>query len=336
MGQVIGREAGCAQPRLGRVTKDAEGAADVEREHAAHLARVDPLLPVPAPLEFDDTAPALVARVDGGAGLARATFTEHDPRGEQALWNGIRQHRLEVRLAGTDREAALDAVLAQWLSRLVPASTPGDWESVAQVTVPARDPVYGNALVRHGFAPLVATQVRRRGAAGLQHERPSLGVDIRTADASDLDALAGLAVALHEVDTHYGVVMSRPGQREVLAAGLREQLRAAPGFTWIAERAGRPVGFAQVQPPEQAAWMSEATAAGAAAAYFASLYVGDDLRGTGLGASLAAVAHEHLDAERVPVTTLHHVLPNPQSTPFWARTGYRPLWVTWQRRPVTA
>jgi len=311
---------------------------DLEREHAARLADVDPLLPAPPPLAEPDDGEGeheeFGASVDGGAAIARATFLEHDPDGEQALWNGIRQHRLDVRLAGAHREAALDAVLTQWLERIVARSAPGDWESVAQLTVPARDPVYGNVLVAHGFAPLVATQVRRRGAFGLQHERPSLGVDIRTADLSDVEALAGLAVALHEVDTHYGVIMARRGERELLAAGIREQLEAAPGFTWIAERAGQPVGFAQVQPPVQAAWMANATVAGAEAAYFASLYVGDGLRGTGLGATLAALAHEHLDADGVPLTTLHQVMPNPQSTPFWARTGYRPLWITWQRRPV--
>ncbi|QYC38764.1 hypothetical protein Nocox_05685 [Nonomuraea coxensis DSM 45129] len=28
---------------------------------------------------------------------------------------------------------------------------------------------------------------------------------------------------------------------------------------------------------------------------------------------------------------LHHALPNPLSTPFWSRRGYRPLYTQWVR-----
>ncbi|MGI5283880.1 hypothetical protein ACQEVF_11160 [Nonomuraea polychroma] len=46
---------------------------------------------------------------------------------------------------------------------------------------------------------------------------------------------------------------------------------------------------------------------------------------------LTEVAHGHAAALGVTTMTLHHALPNPLSTPFWLRRGYRPLFTQWVR-----
>jgi hypothetical protein len=34
------------------------------------------------------------------------------------------------------------------------------------------------------------------------------------------------------------------------------------------------------------------------------------------------------------LTLLHYAQVDPLSAPFWHRTGYRPLWTTWEARPA--
>jgi GNAT superfamily N-acetyltransferase len=65
------------------------------------------------------------------------------------------------------------------------------------------------------------------------------------------------------------------------------------------------------------------------------MYVDPGARSAGIGSMLHAVADRMLVEAGAEFTLLHHELVNPRSTPFWCRQGYRPLWTTWFRRPVS-
>jgi hypothetical protein len=70
-------------------------------------------------------------------------------------------------------------------------------------------------------------------------------------------------------------------------------------------------------------------------AYLYLMGVAASERGGGIGAALAERAHREIDAAGVAATLLHHALPSPLSTPFWAIQGYRPLWTGWEARPAS-
>lgn len=304
---------------------------DVERLHAENLTTIDPLLGLPEPL-----APVggdVLLRAESGGSVALGLARHHRTTAEKpdALWGALSRHSLDIRLAGPERAEALEALLTRWLAEAASGEDGDDWESSATVTVPSRDHVYARALLRHGFGPNGSTAVRRRGAAGPALEGTAEG--IRHATAADLDAIADLDLQLMRHDGQFGGVGEREGARGVLRAGLAQRFQAAPDWTWVLEREGRVVGFAHVLPPTPGE-AGGTTAFGAESAYIVSVFIDPSVRGSQLGARLATTVHEALDAAGVPVTTLSHAVPNPQSTPFWARMGYRPLWTTWQRRPV--
>lgn len=305
---------------------------EVTARHAELLASLDPLLPAMAPLEAADGEVLLAVQVGDSAAIGLTRTERLEPDAELALWSPLRRNVLTTRLAGPDRCAALDALLARWNVLLQERAEGGDRDSAALVTVPSRDVEPVRALVLHGFAPLIVVAGRR---GGTRVGRPSGPAEVRVASEDDLDALARLATELHLGDTRFGLVTERPGATAVLRAGLAEQLRQAPGWTWVSVSDGAVTGFAQVQPPDQAGWVAPMVAS-SSAGYFGYLFVAPGGRGAGVGAALVAAAHRRLDEAGVDVTVLHHALPSPLSTPFWAQQGYWPLWTTWQRRPAVA
>ena len=335
---------------------------EVTARHAAVLAGLDPLLAAPGALVADDDVRTLTVRVGGSVGVGQARFSEAAPDAEAALWGPLRSHRLMAHLAGPDRGAALAALLDEWEPVLGELAEPGDLDCGASMTVPSRDTDTALPLLRKGFAPLTVIAARLRptvpgtmvpGQTGPGPTTPdptspgptepdSTGLDpdgslgrVRVATAEDLDVMVELAVELQHVDAAFGMVTERPASPSILRAGIDAQLRRAPDLTWVGlDDDGRVAGFAQVQPPAENGWLAAAVA-GPPPAYFGYLYVRPDRRGAGLGAALVDAAHRAIDADpTAAVTVLHHALPSPYSTPFWARHGYRPLWTAYQRRPA--
>ena len=292
--------------------------------HNADLGALDPVVGRASELRSDGER--LVGRAGDSVAVGLSREANPDPDGPMALWVPLNLTEMSVVLAGPERGAALSDLLDQWVETL-PAPTP-DWQTAAMITVPSRDPVYPNPLIAHGFAPVDVVAVRR-GRVSSPAPRPA---GVRPATVDDLAALTGMAVALQVLESAHGMATPRASAARLMESSLRRNLDETPGWLWIAESAGEPVGFVQVSPPPGASWMAWATAAGPDAAYLDSMYVRPGGRGEGVGAALAAAAHQALDAVGVPLTALHHSPINPWSGPFWNRNGYRPLWTTWQRR----
>ena len=306
---------------------------EVTSAHHERLRHVDQLLPVPAipqPAEGD----ALIGvESDDSVALGVARCKVFDGDSPAATWGALRRHSLTVRLAGPAPEATFDALLAAWDEHLDRVATPGDPETAALVNWPSHDTKPVPALLRHGFAPLVVLAARRSGRSG--PTRPGTGVRIRPARGSDVEVLADLNLAVVEYDTRFGVVTARPATRDGLLAEYTTILARdaeSPGV-WLAERAGEPVGMVAIDLPPHADRLAGMVTT-APVGYIGCLFVREDERGGGVGGALVAQAHGALEAAGVPVTLLHHAVPNPTSTPFWYSQGYRPLWTTWQRRPA--
>jgi GNAT superfamily N-acetyltransferase len=292
---------------------------DVERQHAARLALLDPLLPADPPLSGD-----LLATV--GA-LGSAVTTELDPDSLDATWSALRLHALTVRLAGAD----LGPLLDRWEEHLARVATPGDADSAARIVWPSRDTAAVLSLVHHGFAPLVVTAVRRAGVGSPAPAAPD--VTIRHATKVDLVACVALNVEVIRYDSQFGALTERPSTEAGLRQHTSDLLDREQPCVWLAELAGRPVGIVTVDLPPHSDWMAGRTSA-SPVAYLGLGGVRADLRGGGIGSALVAHVHRELDESGIAATLLHYALPNPRSAPFWSVQGYRPLWTSWYRRPA--
>lgn len=298
---------------------------DAAALHAAQAARwraVDPLLPPPPPPE-----PGPLSVTDG-AGWTRTTTL--DPASRSATWTALRQHNLTALVAGPDPAVAMAALLDRWDHELRAATVPDDDDSAAEVIWPSRDTSPVLALLRRGFAPVVATAARRTGGAAAN---AVAGVTIRAMRASDVEAGAELVMHIVRYDAQFGSVTERSSSLDRLAEGLARLVGRDPASAWVAVRHGRPVGLCTVETPADTGWVGDRCATGPVGCV-AELVVAPDERGGGIGAALHAHADAALQAVGTAVTLLQHAVPNPLSTPFWYRQGYRPLWTQWQRRPA--
>jgi GNAT superfamily N-acetyltransferase len=298
------------------------GRVDVGELHAAQAARwraADPLLPVPEPPAPD---PVLVP-----CGAGWTTRHDVDPDAMSASWTGLRNHGLSALVAGPDPAAALGALLDRWEPRLGP---PDDDDSTAEVVWPSRDTTPLLALARHGFAPAVVLAAGRTGRAPAG---PVPGLLVRPAEASDVDLVARFGLEIVRYDGQFGALGERPSTLPRLVEGYTAALTRPLPTIWLAELDGRAAGMCSVDPPGHAD-EARALCSAEAVGYLGSMYVDPRVRGTGIGSALHAVADAALAAAGAEVTLLHHTVPNPRSTPFWYRLGYRPLWTHWQRRPA--
>ncbi|PXY32144.1 GNAT family N-acetyltransferase [Prauserella muralis] len=305
---------------------------DIDTEHAKRLSGADPLLPPPSPL--DGTA---AAGTDGTV-LSTPQATGHATRSEvgaasaAALWRPLTEYRLDVRLAGDDPGEALEPLLARWEKLLAGSATRGDWDTAAVVVRPSRDTAGGDALLRHGFAPMRVLAVRPADRLG--SGPPAVpGVRIRRAEPRDAGTVVRLQLELRRYDAQFGMVTPRPEEERAVAAETRELLAVPSPALWIAELYGRPLGYVHLQLPPASDWIAGHVAA-RRVGYLASQAVAEEARGSGVGSALIAHVHQLVDEEGVEAVLLHHALANPRSTPFWYAQGYRPLWTYWYRRPA--
>ncbi|MGR6923789.1 GNAT family N-acetyltransferase [[Actinomadura] parvosata] len=290
---------------------------DPIKEHATRVYAADPLLAGQDELTARRGEDLL--EVAGGIGLA--AVERLNPGTLQACWSPLVVHRLRARVAGPDPEAALGALLDQWL-----AMPRGDEpEQALSVVWPSRDTAPVRALAVRGFAPITSLAVRRLRPG----PAPDSGLAIRPARADDVEALSPMYERLVAYDAQFGWVKVRAATGRCLRESLESEMLPLD-WCWLAEVDGAVAGFVIVQPPSRSTWISHVVNE-EPAAYLGTMYVEPAARGRGVGAALADVAHQEAAAQGAPAMLLHHALPNPLSTPFWARRGYRPLMTQWIR-----
>lgn len=290
---------------------------DLIKDHAARVRAVDPL--IAGQDELHGKGEWLEVR--DAVGLA--STDRLDPDSLQATWSPLVVHRLQVRVAGSDPEAALGAVLDRWLARRRPDGP----EQALSVSWPSRDTAPVKALALRGFMPVAAVAARRI----LPHTpaAPVPDVAVRRANQDDLNIVTGMYRRLIDYDAQFGWVTARASTTERLRESVAKEVLPLE-WCWLAEVAGRVAGCVIVQPPTRTRWISSSVNA-APVAYLGTMYVEPAARGRGVGVALTDAAHDHAAAEGVTSMVLHHALPNPLSTPFWARRGYRPLFTQWIR-----
>ncbi|NUR89107.1 MAG: GNAT family N-acetyltransferase [Nonomuraea sp.] len=286
---------------------------EVIRAHAARVRALDPLV------GGQDALSAEGQWLEVAGGVAVASTDRVEEGTEAALWSPLVVHRLRARVCGPDPAATLGALIDRW------GAEPGEETGLA-VLWPSRDTAPVRALIERGFVPIVNIAARRRG----RFEAP-VDAAIRPATPDDLDQIAVLYEALVSFDTQFGWETHRPSAPALIRASAARTLGGA-GWCWVAEEGGRVVGFVSAEPPDRSGWIAWTTTA-RPVAYLDCMYADPGARGRGVGAALAAHAHARIDAAGVGVTLLHHAVPNPLSTPFWGRQGYRPIMTQWVRIP---
>lgn len=301
--------------------------------HAARLSTVDPLLPLSEPVDGTAEGPVFeVTKSDCGAtGTTRRS--EVSPDFSYPLWRTLHEHRLSVRLAGSQSGELLGDLLGRWDEYLAAVAAPGDWDTAAVVVRPSRDIIGSAELLRHGFAPVRVLAVRPADRLAAPGPATEPGVRIRPAEAADFDTAVRLHTELLRYDAEFGGVTLRANTADVLAAEVARQIGRGNPTLWIAELYGRPLGLLQIQLPTEADWAAAYVRADRVG-YLTTLSVAEEARSSGVGSALASHAHQLFDEAGAEAVLLHHALANPLSTPFWCAQGYRPLWTYWQRRPA--
>lgn len=300
---------------------------DILREHAKRLQAIDPMLPGEPPTRVPSDATTLTT--PNGVGYAMSTRVEASSG--FALWRPLSEYRFDVRLAGDDPSAELDALLDRW-DALLADEPADDWESAAVVPRASRDTAGSDALLRHGFAASRVLAVRPADRLG---SGPAAvpGVIVREAEPRDRDTIVGLHFQLRRFDAQFGVVSQRAHEQTLLGRQVDELLDTDAQSLWIAELYGKPLGFVHAELMPASSWIARFAAA-EQVGYLASLHVDEEARGSGVGTALAAHAHQVFDQAGAEAVLLHHAVANPRSGPFWYAQGYRPLWTEWYRRPA--
>ncbi|MEV0379954.1 GNAT family N-acetyltransferase [Nonomuraea sp. NPDC050643] len=288
---------------------------DPIRGHAARVRAADPLVAGQDELPVSGVETLIETR--HAVGLA--AVDRIDPGSMRASWSPLVVHRLQARAGGPDPEAALGGLLDRWLAG-IRRDEPGQALSVSW---PSLDTAPVRALAVRGFAPVAVAAVRRLG------EHAVTTATVRRASGDDLEAVVRMYTRLVAYDAQFGWVAVRASTEERIRESVAAEVLPLE-WCWLAESGGRPVGCVIVQPPARSGWIGRSVN-DAPVAYLGVMYVEPSVRGQGVGAALTEVAHSEAAAQGVSSMVLHHALPNPLSTPFWARRGYRPLVTQWVR-----
>ncbi|TDP91927.1 GNAT family N-acetyltransferase [Labedaea rhizosphaerae] len=289
---------------------------------------LDPLLPA-----AQDPPPGrlLTARLaDGTRVRSVVTDTRTDPATAQALWSALRVWELHPVLPdGVASGPALHALIEKW--RPLIRTTQED--SSATVTWPSRDVEATRVLLDHGFTPLCVLAVR--GAMPIERVE-AVDVDVRPATEDDLDDLVRLALAETAYSAQVGGTVVRPNAERIKRETIGTHLGQGD-LVLVAERGGEAVGLAEC-------WLNESVPGSWAETrlphgrwgYVNCLSVAPGARDAGVGRTLMAAAHHELRIKGAERMFLYFNPPNPLSSVFWARQGYRPLWTIWEIRPAAA
>jgi GNAT superfamily N-acetyltransferase len=306
-------------------------ARSLREAQAARFAGLDPLLPPAAP---DPAGEVLTAAVPSGKRVAGVLDrTVHGPGSPTSLWSARDRWEL-FPLVGDEAGPGIDALLRAW-RQLMDKVEPPDLDSACLVTWPSRDVEGSRALLAHGFQPLSVLAVRQpREHVPLPPSAP--GLVVRTAIDRDLDVAVSLALAELTYSAMVGNTIVRPDAAEIKRNTLGYRI-SHEDTVWLAELDGVAVGLAEC-------WLTDsATNAGRRFpvppgrwGYVNLVSVLPGARGTGVGQAMMDWAHLELHRAGATGTYLYYNPPNPLSSVFWPRQGYRPLWTIWELRPAGA
>ncbi|MBE9375565.1 GNAT family N-acetyltransferase [Saccharopolyspora sp. HNM0983] len=304
-------------------------AQDLLAAQSARLAALDPELPPEFPLP---TGEPLMARLDTGEPVAGLVLCSDNPPGSvRRLWQAATAVEL-FPLVGEQPRRGMDAVLAacrQWISaRGIPEA-----DSSCAVVWPSRDVQATRALLEHGFVPLSCLAVRAPSPP--EDTELSGTVNVRRAGPADVDAVVDLGLVELDYAALVGGSTNRPDAARLKRAAATVRLHAGDPV-WLAERGGEAIGVAEC------GWVDGPLSTGGNRlrpgtwGYVNCVSVRENARGAGVGQRLMAEAHAEFARAGVTGCFLYYNPPNPLSSVFWPRQGYRPLWTTWEVRPATA
>jgi ribosomal protein S18 acetylase RimI-like enzyme len=300
---------------------------DLLDAQAAHFRATDALLPAPVPPPGG--APVGAVDADGRPVLALLHEVVHDPDSLPSLWSALHTQQLYP-LVGSG--AAIDPLLRRWHDLVADRPDQGV-DSSCLVTWPSRDVAATRDLLRHGLAPLTVLAVRTT-SAGRPPPR-EVDVRVRAAEPADLPAMLRLAMAELEYSAHLGATVLRPNALELKENSLRQWfISGAPAL--LAELDGAVLGMAQYRWSRIDESSTPRLLPNGMWGYLNCLSVLPAARGRGIGQRLMTEVHAHLDRQGVPGAYLYYNPPNPLSSVFWPRHGYRPLWTLWEARPARA
>lgn len=297
-------------------------------EQHDRFAALDPQLPPATPPPPGD----LLAVGDGQREVAGVVTHHTWPTGSgPLLWSAAEVTELHPVLGRAGAEAAR-ALLRGWRTRIRPR-TLAAVDSAATVTWPSRDVEATRAFLDHGLVPLAVLAVRSPapGPEPLRGAPP-----VRRATGADLDTCVGLAMAEVAYSSRVGGSVVRPHAEAVKRTALRDRLdRGDP--VWLADRDGHAVGMLECGLTEVAdgTWLAGMLPAGRWG-YVNCASVLPEARGHGTGRALVSAGLPTLQPAGARGTYLYYNPPNPLSSVFWPRLGYRPLWTLWEVRPASA
>lgn len=308
-------------------------AQDLLRAQCARLSELDPELPSAYPMP-EAGEPIMARMPDGDSVGGLMTHAKHPAGSQNRLWSAAETFELHP-LLGEHGGAGMDALLHAWRSRMHERGAPTS-DSSCLVTWPSRDVEATRALLDHGFVPLSCLAVRR-GSPGTHAELPGT-VKARRAGPADLDAVVDLGLAELDYASLVGASVRRPDAPQLKRNATRLRLAAGtPGDpVWLAEQDGEPIGLAEC------GWIDTSRQRGGQRlragrwAYVNCVSIRSSARGTGVGTGLVSLAHAEFARAGVVGSFLYYNPPNPLSSVFWPRHGYRPLWTMWEVRPASA
>ncbi len=297
----------------------------------ARFARLDPLLVSTAAEPAGE--PLSVALPSGRRVGGVLTRTVHGPGAPPSLWSARDAWEL-FPFVGDDPGPGLHALLGGWRRLMDSVARPDD-DSACVVTWPSRDAAGSDVLLRHGFVPLSVQAVRRPASTVVASEPPD-GLVIRKATTGDVEIAVQLALAEMSYSSMVGGAIVRPDAADIKRSALRYRIGNSDPV-WLVERDGVAIGLAEC-------WVTDSNPGARHRfpvptgrwGYVNAVSVLPGARGAGVGRTLMARVHQELYRAGVTGTYLYYNPPNPLSSVFWPRQGYRPLWTIWETRPAWA
>jgi len=299
---------------------------DLIAVQSQRLATVDPLLPaavVPPPGEL------LTARSAQGPVAGILVRTEHPIGSPARMWSAGSVSEL-VPMLGAAGGGGMRALLTAWRARLPSLHLPSS-DSACVVSWPSRDVEVGRALLDAGFVPLSVLAVRVPASGARPRPAP-----VRRATVDDLEDCVRLSLAEQSYSALVGGTVLRADAAELKRTMLAGRLHRGEPI-WVAERDGVVIGLAECGYSDSlpGSWTATRLRPGRWG-YVNCASVLPGARSHGVGRALIAHVHVSFASSRAVGSYLYYNPPNPLSSVFWPRQGYRPLWTVWEARPAAA